>query len=515
MPCLINIGIFIPYLSLMNRSGALYRLIRSMSQNEKRYFTHLATANRDSSDYVRMFKVIDEQKITDDEKLKGRLTGKAEVRHFAVKKIQLYQLLLKSLRNFHEGRSFDFTLKEMMIDAAILSDKALYHDCHSILIKAKAIAGEYEEWKVLLEILHKEYTIIQHVFEAGELEKEILRFHREEKVIIAQLNNYSELTYLNMSLRIIIQESKHGSGLSVSRGLKKLSIHDLLQHERKAISFRAKSLYFLIRSTIFISDLEYEKAERMLKNHHNLYEKHPHFIAASPGNYLNVLNELMLVHFRMHRFEEALKYIQRLRQLPETSHIRKIRSSRFRMLMLAWTLRIELSIALSTGNVPAILDQLQEQEEYFVRHALLFEPTIRIETFLALASCYYDLQDNSKAIFYLQKIFQDHELKRGGEILFMANVLQFIIHFEEGNGDLLDHLARALKRSAAKNKYQLRSEKLLCELATRLLRINMEKKYRVIYSSYLKKFEALKQVSKEQSLYDYFDVTRWLKARLQ
>ncbi len=267
----------------MNRTGALYRLIRSMSQSEKRYFTLQASANRHSSDYLRMFKVIDEEKIAADELLKKELMKQEEVKHFAVKKIQLYHLLLKALRNFHEGRSFDFTLKEMMIDAAILSDKALYHDCHSILAKAKNIAWHYEEWKVLLEILHKEYTIVQHVILPRYLEKEILSFNREEKKIIAELNNYGEFTYMNMALRMEIQKEERGSKNNLKKIIASLNNESLLKHEKNAISFRSKSLYFLIRSTLFINEFKYEKAEGMLQKHIALYEKHPHFIAPRPA----------------------------------------------------------------------------------------------------------------------------------------------------------------------------------------------------------------------------------------
>lgn len=191
----------------MNRSGALYRLIRSMTQSEKRYFSLSASTYRDASDYLRMFKVIDEKKLSDDKKLKEELSHGSEIRHFAVKKIQLYHLLLKSLRNFHEGRSFDFTLKEMMIDASILSDKALYHDSHSILTRARKIAWEYEEWKTLLEILHKEYTIVQYIGNSKQFEKEILRFNSEQKEIIRQLNNYGEMTYLNVALRLATSQA--------------------------------------------------------------------------------------------------------------------------------------------------------------------------------------------------------------------------------------------------------------------------------------------------------------------
>src|SRR6185436_10797239 len=102
--------------------------------------------------------------------------------------------------------------------------------------------------------------------------------------------------------------------------LDKLMTHELLVNEKNAISFRAKSLYYLIRSTHFLHLLQHEKAELLLTKHRVMYEGNLHFISASPGNYLNTLHELMLVHFRMQRFDQALKIIGQLRRLPEVSN---------------------------------------------------------------------------------------------------------------------------------------------------------------------------------------------------
>jgi len=88
----------------MNHSGALYRLIQSMTQSEKRYFNVLVSAHRDSSDYLKLFKAIDEKKGYDDAAVKELLKDEPFIKHLAVKKIHLYQLLLRSLRNFHEGK---------------------------------------------------------------------------------------------------------------------------------------------------------------------------------------------------------------------------------------------------------------------------------------------------------------------------------------------------------------------------------------------------------------------------
>ncbi|MBA3648621.1 MAG: hypothetical protein H0W62_08725 [Chitinophagales bacterium] len=154
----------------MNQSNSLFRLIHSLSQSEKRYFTLTAAINRRSSSYLKLFKVLDQQKEYDETLLKERLHKESFISHLSVIKVQLYHFLLKTLRNFHESRSVDFTLKEMMLDAAILNEKALYEESKMKLLRARDLAERYEIWKVLLEILHKEYTLLSITSEKSNIE---------------------------------------------------------------------------------------------------------------------------------------------------------------------------------------------------------------------------------------------------------------------------------------------------------------------------------------------------------
>ena len=103
----------------MKESAALHRLIHSLTKNEKRYFNLFASTHRDSSDYLRIFKAIDEQEFYNENLLKELLNRSGTIEHFPVKKNQLYQLLLRAMRVYHEGRTFDATLKEMMTKAVM------------------------------------------------------------------------------------------------------------------------------------------------------------------------------------------------------------------------------------------------------------------------------------------------------------------------------------------------------------------------------------------------------------
>jgi hypothetical protein len=84
---------------MANQSPALFRLIHSLTQNEKRYFTIGAAARRESSAFLKVFKCIDQQEVYDESVLKQQLKQEPFVRHLSVIKVQLYHFLLKTRRN--------------------------------------------------------------------------------------------------------------------------------------------------------------------------------------------------------------------------------------------------------------------------------------------------------------------------------------------------------------------------------------------------------------------------------
>jgi len=490
----------------MNHSGALYRLIQSMTQSEKRYFNVLVSAHRDSSDYLKLFKAIDEKKGYDDAAVKELLKDEPFIKHLAVKKIHLYQLLLRSLRNFHEGKTFDFSLKEMMIESSILSDKALYKDSYAMIMKAKALAEQFEDWKVLLEIIHKEYILVPHVIKHSQIEKEFQRLAKEDKDVIAQLNNYGEIAYQAIAFQMTTKKYSFSNG-KLMKSLKQVMSHPLLKSDKNAISFRAKSLFYIIRSGYHLHLNEFEKAESFLKRHIQMYEQFPHFIEAAPGNYLSALRDLLTVRFRMKRFDAAKLIIKQLEQLPERK-IGKFRTSKFKSVLLSFTLHIELAIALQTNSEKEILKKNAEAEDYFLRHAHLMEARSRMKTYLALASSHFEMNDHKKADYFLQKIFRDKDVSRFHEIQIVASLLQLIIYLEDGELDSVKQLSSAIKRMGSQNDSL--SVKLMAEFSEKLTRSTAHNKLPHIFSEYNRKFSALKQTPDEQIFFDYFDLQKWL-----
>lgn len=89
----------------MKPNTDLFRLIKSLTRNEKGYFKKYAQVhgNTKNADYLLLFDEIDKQQDTYDEaRLIARLKGKPMVHHLSVVKNYLFEMILKSLRSFHD-----------------------------------------------------------------------------------------------------------------------------------------------------------------------------------------------------------------------------------------------------------------------------------------------------------------------------------------------------------------------------------------------------------------------------
>ncbi len=126
----------------------------------------------------------------------------------------------------------------------------------------------------------------------------------------------------------------------------------------------------------------------------------------------------------------------------------------------------------------------------------------------------YEIHNHEKAIRFIEKILNDDAAKTHHKITTVAQVLHTLIHYEEGNFDLLEYLTRGLKNLNGNKKSTTATENLLIEFILNLSQLNPSEHKREFFSGYLKKFSALKENRFEDHNFDYFDITIWLRKKI-
>ena len=99
----------------MIASDELYKLIKSLSSSEKRFFKIYASRHviGKENNYVLLFDAIALQKSYSEKAIKVKFSGEPFMKRFAAVKNYLHLLIIKSMRNFHSGSTIDIELKEM------------------------------------------------------------------------------------------------------------------------------------------------------------------------------------------------------------------------------------------------------------------------------------------------------------------------------------------------------------------------------------------------------------------
>ena len=185
-------------------SNKLFKLVKSLSGSEKRYFKLFADHKQggQSTKYIQLFDAIDQQEVFNEEQLKTLIYEGKEIssRKYSELKSYLYDLILKSLHNYDEKNAIDFRLKNMLQSIRVLYKRSHYPECLDILDKAKRLAYKYENFICVVELLDWEKQIAYTQENIEFLDSELDRIDREEKRLLRTTEKYFYLQKYTLSI---------------------------------------------------------------------------------------------------------------------------------------------------------------------------------------------------------------------------------------------------------------------------------------------------------------------------
>ena len=115
-------------------SSFLYDLVASLTKSEKRYLK--VRAGSGDKDYIQLMDALIAQKAFDEHQLIEDHKGANFLKHLAVNKRYLYELILKSLVQFGQQKA-EYKVFEKFTSANILLEKGLFSAALSELKKGK------------------------------------------------------------------------------------------------------------------------------------------------------------------------------------------------------------------------------------------------------------------------------------------------------------------------------------------------------------------------------------------
>ncbi|HEY4798600.1 MAG TPA: hypothetical protein VII99_05930, partial [Bacteroidia bacterium] len=162
----------------------LFHLIQSLTMSEKRYINLILKRQigKEGKNYLSLFDEVAAQKEYDEHAIKKKVAG--QIKNFTATKMQLYALVLRTLRLFKSRVIGENSLFENLQNIEILFSKGLYRECGRLIKKAKHAAEFYDNHLVKISLLNWEARIrrelkyenisIQQIDELNLQEKEVI-----------------------------------------------------------------------------------------------------------------------------------------------------------------------------------------------------------------------------------------------------------------------------------------------------------------------------------------------------
>ena len=491
-------------------SNKLFRLIKSLSGSEKRYFKiFIRSGGAKENKYARLFDAIDQQEEFDEEALKQIIYEGSPIqsRKYSELKAYLYELILKSLQSFDEKTSIEFRLKGLLLSVKVLYKRVLFLDCKDLLQKARKIAYKYERFNIILEVLEWEKQIAYAETNIAFLDTELDRIDEEEKAVLQQLRNISE--YRNLFFRLLVNLRKDAS-LRKKEGrekLLKLIDYPLLKDINSARSHQARILYYRIYSLYFYTQADFGNFYQTGKKLLEVMEAQPYFLDEDVSEYISALSNFILGCGQMNKYDEIEIHLKKLYHIKPKTLDDELKIHR-------QYYQLKFSLCIGKGNFAEGLKALQDH----FRDRKRFDPGyFENNTFYYnYFYIYFGAGDYDQALEFLNKWLNLSKSVERQDLQSIARILNLIIHYELGNTVLLESLLRSTYRFLKKRDRLQNTERKIIHFIKDAMEARSKKDLKNVMENLKKSFDELSKDSFASTLLSRpFNVMAWLESKIE
>jgi hypothetical protein len=456
-------------------SDNLHKLIKSMTKPEKRYFKVFSSRHiiGDSNNYQTLFDAIDKQDEYDEEKLLRKFRDKSFVQRFSISKNRLYNALLKSLDSFHSNSSIEAQLQRQLHSIEILYHKSLYDQSLKLLQSARKVAEKHEKLTILVE-----------------LDKWEKRIHEKE--------NYENL----------------GGVRNADEPKRMKQLIDELVGSISDKHMTTENSYMLnhIHSAYYFSIGEYAQCYPYLLDNLKLIDKKTHLFREEPNIYISVLTNAIYVGMRLGKWNEALKNVEKMRQLPSKLELQKNEDLELRLFALSKS--TELTLYAQSGEFEKGIELIPSIEDGLEKFSDQLSSVRKAHFYFNIAVIHFGMEHYHESLKWINQLLNNVEIDKTRDIHCMAQILNLVIHLELGNKSLLPYAMRSTQRFLETRSRVYRFEQVMLNFINETLKKRQEKPIVSLMEGLVTELEALRQDPFERTVFEYFDFLAWAKSKI-
>jgi hypothetical protein len=491
----------------MLKSESLIHLINNLTKQEKKEFS-LYISNKPEKDYIFLFRLIDDKKVSDPEELKMSFLAAKPTSSFNTVVIYLFDLLIDILTRLRTEQDSYYLLFNELLHARVLYEKSMYQECFQVLKKVKEKAVYYENHFALLVAQRLELNYLLTLdFEDMDEQKLLNKQYKMNNTLksIRQLNEQSSL-YELLKYRMI----NRGASRSLEETQK---LDDLVTSEISIVAsagvenFEIKKNHQLFQANYFITVGDYKAAFNSFVELNKLFEENSHLWNNPPVYYLMTV-EGMLESLRiMHNYEGMNYFIQKLAKLSSPS-------SSFQLNVMYVIFIYRLFSFIDAGDFDKAGIWIAEHQTSLIDKMLLLKEQQQAEMSLYIALIHLGNGEYRKARKRLSATIGRGHLY-SLPLFRTIRIVNVMIHYELGDVDYIQSEIRSIKREMSKNKgYNLKVESFLLKFLNYSFADTNRKRRAEIWESMAEEVHALYADKYETQILRKFDFVAWVEAKI-
>ncbi|MFI5149450.1 MAG: hypothetical protein ACHQRM_06920 [Bacteroidia bacterium] len=494
----------------MKSSDDLFQLIKSLTRNEKGYFKKAAGMHviGTQNNYVRLFDAIDAQLEYDEQKLIHHFKGETFIQHLPSEKIYLYNLLLKSLKEYHSGISIEAELNGMLHSVEILFDKGLFKACNKLLKKAEKIAIHYEKQLILLRIYDWEAVVYRALPDMEELKKHLDEKGGDIERLISQYQEYIFCKTLDDKIFYTLKTVGFPRNKQDKLIYEKIMKHPLLREDNLPEGFLSQYYYLSAKNmhseAFGESAMTYEFRKSLVEH----VEKFPHLLKDNLILYVRALNNLVNIQDELHYFDEMEQSLQKFNQIQTKSPTIESR-------IFAYSYALKVARAIESGDFETCVKFLPEIEAGIRKYGSLLHKEFILGFSYNIFYGYFGAGDYRNSLKWMNILLNnDTFITTRPDVYRFAMIMNLILHFELKNHELLSYNIRSTYRSFLKHRKLYRFESLMLDFILRSAKFNTATDLRQGFIALKEEVIKLQEDPFESQVLSFFDIISWLESKI-
>ncbi len=494
---------------MKNTGSGVFELIRQMNGSEKRYFKLFASFLRKKvkTQLVELFEAIDKQKLYDEQALKKKFSHHRMLNLFFEKaKRDLFRLILKSLRNYHEGKYTEQKVANKFFEASILLDKGLFQSAKKILDKALTDASQSEFYWLMLRIREEQMHLMNN--------RQFFPLQDEETIentfrnFFSSLKNYENIIhYYKGPFSIMRSLQKEGFARRINRP-KIEEMVKVMSADIKRMSPRSKLHYYMFRVFYHFERDEFNQSFDYASLSLELFDKN-YFLSEYPQFQFRMLNYYLNNCIFLRRHASMLQAIEQMERIKTNSGV-------FQKSIGDTIINMKASYFIRTGDftkAKKILEPALSETNPVGK----FNMHLKLLFYYHLSIMYFGTEEHKKSLKWLNRIVNESIPDFRMDLLVFGRVLELIVNFELKNMDLVEHRTRSLYRFLLKHKRLFRFEDcLLGFFRKKLFYANNQEELLAAFTELdtnLKKI--FEDPFEQKALVDFNFVLHWLTSKIE